>query len=203
MEMILFKYGYLQITNNEDKIFFISDPHFDHSNIIRLCNRPFNNVHDMNLTLINNWNNTVPEDGLVFILGDFCWGRDHRRWIDLLNKLSGQKILIKGNHDYYKTLEKVESEFVTIRERLELKVNNNSIMLDHYPMKEWNGSFRGVYSLYGHIHDKDFPDAKSQQYNVCVERNDYRPVSYNEVISLLSKQIKDNTSNLQLKDILI
>ena len=56
------------------KYFFTSDTHFGHSNIIKFCNRPFKNAEEMDRVLIENWNNKVPEDGLVFHLGDFGWG---------------------------------------------------------------------------------------------------------------------------------
>lgn len=198
----LHKYGYMELSGNiDDKVYFISDTHFDHKNIIRLAGRPFQELDEMNTTLIDNWNATIPEDGLVFILGDFCWSSDPNRWKKLLLKLNGKKVLIKGNHDDYKVLEKVEDQFITIRERLELRVNGTRLMLDHYPMKEWSGSYHGVYSLYGHIHEKDFPNAKPQQYNLSVERNDYRPISWFELGLLLTKQVRDEISNLTLNDI--
>jgi calcineurin-like phosphoesterase family protein len=199
----LYKYGYIELNGDdlEEKVFFTSDHHFDHTNIIKLCNRPFSSINEMNEVLIDNWNKTVPENGLIFILGDVVWSKDPRRWITLMEKLNGQKILIKGNHDDFKVLEKIEHLFLTIRERLELRLDSARLMLDHYPMKEWSGSYRGVYSLYGHIHEKDFPDAKYQQYNVSVERNKYRPISWNEVSMIFTKQVRDETSNLTLRNL--
>lgn len=50
------------------KVFFTSDTHFYHGNIIRFCNRPFKDVGMMNETIISNWNNTVGLDDIVFHL---------------------------------------------------------------------------------------------------------------------------------------
>ena len=80
------------------KVFFTSDTHFYHGNIIRFCNRPFKDVETMNETIISNWNNTVGQDDIVFHLGDFCLGGS-AEWTRILNRLNGRIYLIMGNHD--------------------------------------------------------------------------------------------------------
>lgn len=64
------------LTNKFDcnKVFFTSDCHFDHANIIKYCSRPFESADEMNRQLILNWNKVVQWDDTVFILGDFCFG---------------------------------------------------------------------------------------------------------------------------------
>ena len=59
---------------NPDKVYVTSDMHCGHSKIIEYCNRPFASVEEMNETLINNWNKKIPDDGIVFDLGDFAIG---------------------------------------------------------------------------------------------------------------------------------
>ena len=61
------------------KVYFTSDTHFYHSNIIGFCKRLFKNVEDMNETLIENWNQVVSQDDIVFHLGDFCMGSSHAK----------------------------------------------------------------------------------------------------------------------------
>lgn len=78
------------------KVYFTSDTHFYHSNIIGFCKRPFKNVEDMNETLIGNWNRVVSQDDIVFHLGDFCLGGSHE-WTKILNRLNGKIYLILGN----------------------------------------------------------------------------------------------------------
>ena len=51
-------------------IYFTSDLHFYHDNIIHHCQRPFWSSDDMNDSLIENWNDTVSPDDEVYILGD-------------------------------------------------------------------------------------------------------------------------------------
>ena len=79
-------------------LFFTSDTHFYHGNIIRFCNRPFKSVEMMNETIISNWNNTVGQDDIVFHLGDFCLGGS-AEWNKILDRLNGKIYLIMGNHD--------------------------------------------------------------------------------------------------------
>ena len=57
-----------------EHLFFTSDTHFDHKNIIRYCNRPFSSIEEMNNFLIKRWNATVGPDDTVFHLGDVTFG---------------------------------------------------------------------------------------------------------------------------------
>lgn len=198
------KFGYIEFDSTQDlenKIFVVSDNHFDHKNIIRLTGRPFNNINEMNQDMIDNWNSIVPKDGIVINLGDFCWSGDYRRWLELLDKLNGEQIFILGNHDDRKVIEKIEDRFITVRERCEFRFGNFRVVGDHFPQREWGGSYHGVYSISGHIHEKDISDAKSTQLNICVERMDYRPISFLEMSLIFTKQIRDNKTNLKLEDI--
>ena len=58
------------------KIWFTSDLHLGHRNVIRFCNRPFADEKGMGKSLIENWNNTVGDNDIVFALGDTFWFND-------------------------------------------------------------------------------------------------------------------------------
>ena len=77
-----------------DMIYFISDTHFCHSNIIKYCDRPFKDVKEMNETIINNWNNIVTNEDIVYHLGDFCLSTDDEIK-NIFNRLNGTIILIR------------------------------------------------------------------------------------------------------------
>ena len=80
------------------KIFFTSDTHFGHGNIINFCKRPYENVAKMDNALIENWNATVGPTDDVYHLGDFCFN-GIQRWWELIGALNGRIHLILGNHD--------------------------------------------------------------------------------------------------------
>ena len=79
-------------------IFFTSDSHFCHSNIIKFCDRPFKDVEEMNEILIDNWNKTVGPNDIIYHLGDFCFAGS-AEWHSILGRLNGRIHLILGNHD--------------------------------------------------------------------------------------------------------
>lgn len=83
-----------------DKVFFTSDTHFKHANIIKFCERPFGSIEEMNEALIANWNRVVGKDDFVFHLGDFCFGGSEA-WNSILDRLNGKIYLVLGNHDIY------------------------------------------------------------------------------------------------------
>lgn len=68
----------LKLDSSITKIWFTSDLHFGHRNIIQFCNRPFKSVEEMDETLIDNWNSVVKPNDLVFNLGDFAFAPNWR-----------------------------------------------------------------------------------------------------------------------------
>lgn len=173
-----------------DRIWFTADTHFCHSNIINHCHRPFADVAEMNEKLIRNWNQTVPEDGIVFHLGDFCSG-DPGEWNDIISRLHGTIYLILGNHDMRFIKGSFMKKFARIEQQMTICVDRQRIILNHYPLLCYAGSYDGVWQLFGHVHSgpnrhigSDIPRLSSlfpRQYDVGVDNNGYRPVSFLEV----------------------
>ena len=90
---------YIYTEKEAKKIFFVSDTHFCHENIIKYCKRPFKSIEENDEELIRRWNEKVPEDGIVFHLGDVAFG-DRERVDNILKRLNGKIYLVIGNHDW-------------------------------------------------------------------------------------------------------
>lgn len=154
-------------------IWFTSDTHFSHHNIIQYCNRPFKDTDEMNKVLIQNWNNVVMPDDIVWHLGDFALG-DKTKIPEIVQKLHGNIRLVKGNHDnrsnqFYRDCGFKEVYNLPV-------VFDEFIVLSHAPMP-FVPSLTMI-NLYGHVHDSPmFETWGNQCACMCVERHNYTPVN--------------------------
>lgn len=152
-------------------IFFISDLHFGHANIISFCNRPFTSVDEMNETLINNWNKVVGGNDTVWVLGDICMSD---KYLHLIDECKGRKNLVLGNHDL-KDIEDYRVHFHKIRATTQM----GRYLLTHYPVHQREFEFLTKYNLHGHIHNKLIDDPR--YFNCSVEQIDYTPIPFESI----------------------
>lgn len=175
-------------------MFFISDTHWGHKNIIKYSNRPFKSVEEMNHTLIANWNKVVGPKDEVWHLGDFAF----MKYEDLKNvvrQLNGIKRLILGNHDKTIILNRdnflKSGLFASIQNYAEVHTERQMIVLFHYGMRTWNKAHHSSIHLYGHSHGGLPPFGRSVDVGVdCKEITpEYRPVSIDEVFHYMKDKV--------------
>ena len=101
--------------------------------------------------MIKEWQRKVAKTDEVYILGDFSFHRpEHTNAI--LRRLTGQKFLIKGNHDSSKNLKKIEG-FAWVKDYYEMRrVKGELVIMSHYPFHVWRNSHHGSWHLHGHSH---------------------------------------------------
>lgn len=166
-------------------IWFTSDTHFNHANVIKYCNRPFKTVEAMNFAIADNWRAKIKSDDQVYFLGDFCLGKD-KDAVEILNTLPGQKFLIIGNHDTPKI--KTSSRWSRVCDYHELHVPGAPlIVLCHYPFAVWNKSHHGSINLHGHSHGT-FNMGNLRQIDVGVDCWNYEPVSLAEIMDRIQER---------------
>lgn len=162
-------------------IYFSSDWHLGHKNIIKFCNRPFENTDIMDKTILDNYRKTVKDDDEFYYLGDFSWLQSGES-VAIWNSLPGKKFFIAGNHDDG-IIGRMRSYVI-----LDIFVNKVPVTLCHYPMLSWNKSHFGAIQLHGHHHTLNvntvFP---GKRINVACDMWNFMPVSADEVLRAASK----------------
>ena len=148
-------YEYLSESKKKQKIFFTSDLHFGDERLY-LYGRDlvFKNAKDFELAIIKNWNNVVSKDDLVIVVGDVAFSRDD---LNVLDKLNGEKWLVKGNYDispekggtakFDITDDLLKKYFTKVVDDMEIKINDEKIYINHFPT---NADYR--FCICGHIH---------------------------------------------------
>ena len=177
---------------NPDKVFFTSDQHFRHSNIIKFCHRPFNAVDEQDKALIDNWNSVVTKDSNVFMLGDFIFTAHIPTVQHYLRRLKGRIWWVMGNHDYQSKLNRKEIADVVDGRQFDVirtNINGTQFTMCHFPMMFWD---RNSIMLYGHMHGGEKSTASEKvpphpkMYDVGVDNNNYFPISYYDLMEKLT-----------------
>ena len=170
--------GDLLVYRGMSETWYTSDLHLSHSNILRFCNRPFDNVEEMNETLIANYNECVNPGDDVYILGDFAFHNGLRHF----RRLNGNKHLILGNHDKRNRIRGIL--FAWVKDVYLQRVGDTKIWLSHYSHRRWPSSHHGSIHLYGHGHHNS--PFYGRSLDVGVDGWDYRPVNLDTIIDLIA-----------------
>lgn len=141
------------------RIWFTSDLHFGHRNVLKFCNRPWEDEKLMGRGLIQNWNNTVGDNDIVFVLGDTFWFNDSHSIKKVLGQLKGKDIyILPGNHDEFESYHRVTDPRIHLCQDVmvvwitEENQPKREVWLSHYPMMTWPHRENGAYQFFGHIH---------------------------------------------------
>lgn len=190
-------------------IWFLSDPHFFHKNVIRLCDRPFVNMHEMHEFMIQEWNKRIKSNEKIYVLGDFAFSG----WTltkKILDRLNGHKILILGNHDLaaHKML---AAGFQEVHENIFIEIGaQKKVFLSHFPfhpMTSYSNKYGVVtaeypwekvdkrymhkrivddgeiWLLHGHVHGAWRQNGR--QINVGVDVWDFKPVPHTKILQMI------------------
>lgn len=198
-------------------VFFTSDTHFGHTNILKYCKRPGLNeqelawlssgvdfqvrresVEQMNEYLLEGINSLVGVNDTLYHVGDFCFAPkyDYFKAAERYrNQIKCKNVhLIWGNHDNYS----IRPLFQSCHDLLTVNVEKQRIVLCHYAMAVWEKSHRGVWHLYGHSHsnaepwlDEKMPGRRSFDCGVdqaALVLGNYRPWSFDEVKAIMDSR---------------
>lgn len=168
-------------------IFFVSDTHFGHVNIIKYCNRPYTTVEEMDEDMVKRWNDTVKPEDTIYHIGDWAFHNFHH-----IGRLNGNIISVPGNHDHErarKILPFLPNGFT--QEVHYVKIDSGMrFVLCHYPFETWRREYK--YHVHGHTHGIPDDEGKYGGYrgNIAFRldagwdaNHEFRPLHLDEVIT--------------------
>lgn len=175
-------------------IYFSSDWHLGHSNILKYDNRPFKTIDEMDNAIILNATSILGKGDTLYYIGDFCFTKDNNTAEGHMKALAltgADLIFIRGNHDN-KIIRKLYSKYgIYLGEQFMISCYDQDIVLNHYAMRVWNKSHNGSWHLYGHSHDTLEYEAWGKSMDVGVQsayriKGEYTLFSFEDIKSILS-----------------
>ena len=178
-------------------VFLVSDTHFGHTGVCRFTRndgvtklRPWDSAEEMDEAMVKAWNERVKPTDKVYHLGDVVIAR---KSLKIMERLNGDKVLIRGNHDIYKD-EDYSKYFRSIRAYHVM----NGMILSHIPLHSDSMGRFGV-NIHGHTHANRVKQARGvdarsgevlysekndvRYHCVCVEQTpDFAPILFEDVI---------------------
>lgn len=170
-------------------IYFIADTHFGHENIIKHCDRPFNDVDEMDNTILENINKVVKPKDILWHLGDFAW-HNPKNYVD--NIRCNNIYILHGNHDVSnkRNLVKLHKDghiryhhYKYSSVICDLKWHGHKFKLCHYPLDSWESMQHGSIHLHGHTHGNS--SKMNNRIDVGVDVTDYKPISILDVLDIV------------------
>ena len=171
-----------------NNIWFASDHHFGHNNILDYCGRPYDTIEDHDEDLIKRHNELVGPNEVVYFLGDVTFKKTPDKLYHIFPRLNGRITLIRGNHDYWAKDRKGNKDkalelFPNLEEIVdykEVRIDKTRLVLMHYPIETWN--HRSIH-LHGHTHNFNKVSAPGR-IHVGVDAHNYYPVHIDEIFKL-------------------
>jgi len=177
-------------------VFLVSDTHFGHAGVCRFMRddgitklRPWDNTEEMDEAMVKAWNERVKTTDKVYHLGDVVI---NRKALNIMHRLNGDKVLIRGNHDIFKD----EDYRVHFRELRAYHVMNG-LILSHIPVHPDSLGRFGT-NIHGHLHSnrvmtsagtKAKPEIDVRYHCVCVEQTpDFAPILFEDVLKRITNE---------------
>lgn len=179
------------------KDWITSDLHFCHDREFVWQARGFQSVEEMNEAIVERFNSVISPEDTLYILGDVMLN-DNEKGEELLSRMNGKKIFIRGNHDtnprveIYKKYTDVEIKWADM-----IKYKKKSIYLSHHPTIVTNAGevHNLVINLYGHTHQtENFYGNYVNMYHVGVDSHNCYPVLIDDAIAAIKEKIQGDVN---------
>ena len=192
-------------------IYFSSDFHFGHVNLVRGCSawedkaacRNFDTLEEHNEILIQNINKMVSQDSILYCTGDWAMGGFDNVW-RFRKRLNVKTIhLVLGNHDNAIRNNKIvltdtgymnlQNLFTSVNDIISKKIGGQRMFLCHYPMRAWEKASKGSWCLVGHEHgrlpDYEVNGVKIKTMDIGIDtHSEFRPYHFDEIKEIMDKR---------------
>ena len=178
------------------KIFFMADTHAFHKNMVYgestwedkevFCRR-FNTAKEMTEVMAKNINDIVPEDGVIFFLGDWSFNG-----IDKIQKFREMIkcktiIMIPGNHDNVIKKGQMHDLFQGVMDNFILDIDGVKIYMSHAPLPEIERikiyDYENVIFIHGHLHGGKLSKMfKGVRIDVGMDTNNLKPITWDQLM---------------------
>lgn len=186
-------------------IWFSSDLHLGHANIIKFCDRPFKDAKEMNEAILTYHNELVKPTDHWYNVGDVTMdrGTNEEPNLALISKFHGHKQLIMGNHDHF-TVDIYRKYFENI---MAMKILDE-IIFTHIAIHPSSMSL-AIANVHGHTHnygneppvygggfDDNLKKFTWKPYvNISIERTHYRPIHLDEIKAIIRTLVEEAEHN--------
>lgn len=166
------------------KRFVISNLQFGRPSAIKIYNRPFKSVDEMDTKIIEAWNSVVSPEDLVYHLGNFAW--DPKTAQEALDKLNGTVWFIQGEHDeaiQELAQRKMLPNGSSMRSDI-MPLKKMEATISYWPLAEWPGKKDGYWSLVGHPSKEHKSDPKEKRINVSADLWKFKPQNLENILGI-------------------
>jgi calcineurin-like phosphoesterase family protein len=174
-------------------VFLVSDTHFGHAGVCRFTHgdtgvkiRPWTDPDEMDEEMVKRWNETVRPNDKVYHLGDVVI---NRKALPIMERLNGDKVLIRGNHDIFR-----DEEYRKYFRELRAYHVMNGMILSHIPIHPESLGRFGT-NIHGHLHTNRVMAevwgeyvVDTRYHCVCVEQTDFRPILLEDVFKRIREE---------------
>ena len=157
--------------------------------------RGYNSAAEHTEGFIKNWNSKASLNTIGFFLGDICFNDPKGKvFKELFTRLVFKEAFcLPGNHQsgFRQVFEECEENIFRLGEKkitfvpnyLEAFINNQAVVMSHFPLLSWNGQSKNSIHLFCHVHNnlgksqvgKAYLESGAKAYEVSVECNPFPP----------------------------
>jgi len=175
-------------------IWFTSDTHFYHKNILKFCPTTRNGADEKEMTelMIEAWNKRVKPQDTVYHTGDFSFGSTEQTE-RVLQRLNGNIRITLGNHDKQIQSSRLNGYFESMKIYDTIRIADQRIVLMHYPIESWDQMHRDTIHLHGHIHGDEHHECRiiKNRMDIGIDTRkeaDMAPYHFDEVMTIIRER---------------